>query len=292
MKSLIFTIKYMLYEIQTFFLNIFYYLRYFYYIETGKFDKDYSSNKNKTGYNLVFNDDFDDVNINWNNWNRWYSTPDSVSDINTANYIPEIDCLNINNGILEMSVNKNTNTLYPNIKYKAGNLYTSGNYTQNYGWFEICCKVPAKGRMFWPCFWLWGNSWPPEIDIFEFMDKDDVNTNHTNSMTMSLHWGLDNKINKSKYFSSQIMKTLKSFLKIKLNFEEHYHTMAIDWNPEYVDFYLDDIKIYRAIYFIPSNKMGIAAGVSVSDKNIIPKDEDLPAYYYIDYIRCYEKLKN
>jgi beta-glucanase (GH16 family) len=286
MKQLIFTFKFFLFEIWTLLLNTFYYFRYFYNVKHGHYNKDYTSPKDKNGYVLKFEDDFNNADINWSLWNRWYSNGDSINP-DTASYIPQVDCLNVENGILKMKVDKNTNPNFPQIQYKAGNLYTSGNYTQNYGWFEICCKVPAKGKMFWPCFWLWGNSWPPEIDIFEFMDKEDVNTEHTSSMSMTVHWGLDNKMNKSNYFSSQLMRTLKRFFGIKLNFDEHFHTMAIDWTPEYIDFYLDDIKIYRAIYFIPSNKMGIEAGVSVSDLSVKPQDKDLPAYFLIDYIRAY-----
>jgi len=287
MKQIWFTFKFFLFEIWTLILNVFYYLRFFWNVRKGFYNKDYNSPRDKKGYVITFEDDFDNAEINWKNWNGWYSNGESI-DPSTAICIPQVDCLIPENGILKMIVDKNTNLNFPQIEYKSGELYTSGNFTQNYGYFEICCKVPPNGRTFWPCFWLWGNSWPPEIDIFEFMDEKDVNTNHTTSMSMTLHWGLDNKVNKSKYFSSQLMRTLRKFLGVSLNFDERYHTMAIDWTPEYIDFYLDDVKVYRAIYFIPSNKMGITASVSVADLNVKPKDEDLPAYFFIDYIRAYK----
>jgi beta-glucanase (GH16 family) len=268
-------------------LNTFYYLRYYYNVKNGFYNRDYTSSKEKKGYILTFDDDFDTAEMDWTHWNEWYSNGDS-SDPSTETSIPQLDCLVSENGILKMIVDKHTNPSFPLSEYKCGNLYTSGNFTQVYGYFEICCKVPPKGRMFWPCFWLWGNSWPPEIDIFEFMDENDVNTEHTTSMSMTLHWGLDNKVNKSNYFNSQLVKTLRRFFGISLNYDEHFHTMAIDWTPEYVDFYLDDVKIHRAIYFVPSNKMGLAVGVGVYDLKYKPIDTDLPSHFLVDYVRAYK----
>ncbi len=287
MNQLIFTIKYILFQKLTYIQNIFYYFRYFCNVKRGFYNKNYYSKKDKKGYELTFDDDFDSSIINKTYWNGWYSNGDSINK-DTAICVPQEDCLIPENGILKMIVDKNTNPNFPKQEFKAGNLYTSGNFTQNYGYFEICCKVPPKGRMFWPCFWLWGNSWPPEIDIFEFMDKKDAKTKHTSSMSMTIHWGLENKLNQSKYFKSQLMRTLHKFLGISLNFDEHFHTMAINWTPEYIDFYLDDVKIYRSIYFIPSNKMGICTSVSVED--IKPNDSDLPAHFLIDYIRAYKHI--
>lgn len=35
-----------------------------------------------------------------------------------------------------------------------------------FGTFEIECILPTLPYA-WPAFWLWGGSWPPEIDVFE-----------------------------------------------------------------------------------------------------------------------------
>ena len=41
-----------------------------------------------------------------------------------------------------------------------------------YGQFEIDCEVPENGKT-WPAFWFYGTTWPPELDIFEFMPDTD-----------------------------------------------------------------------------------------------------------------------
>ena len=60
-----------------------------------------------------------------------------------------------------------------NVRYYSGTLSTRSSWAQTYGYFEIRAKLP-EGPGHWPAFWLLSavNGWPPEIDIFEVLGRE------------------------------------------------------------------------------------------------------------------------
>jgi beta-glucanase (GH16 family) len=151
-------------------------------------------------------------------------------------------------------------------------------WQQQYGYFEIRCKVPPKGKMFWPAFWLWGNDWPPEIDIFEFMAKEDVETGNSSEISMTLHWGQGNDV-----YHGQLGRKLKG-----VNWDENYHIYACKWEWDSVTFYIDNVAVYKNIYNVASNKMSILISNGAS-WDYIPQASDLPGIFYVDYVRAYQQ---
>lgn len=60
-----------------------------------------------------------------------------------------------------------------NVRYYSGSLSTFSSWSQTYGYFEVRAKLP-EGKGHWSAFWLVPsvNGWPPEIDIFEVLGRE------------------------------------------------------------------------------------------------------------------------
>ncbi len=100
-----------------------------------------------------------------------------------------------------------------------GNIYIEGKF-----------RMPDKSG-FWPAFWLNGNnSWPPEIDIFEYL------SNTPEKIYVGIHRQDSSKSNGDGGAGWWINRT-SSF------FQKEFHTYALDWGKTYINYYIDDILV-------------------------------------------------
>jgi len=294
MDYLFYFFKQLLRNIFTLFLNLFYFIRFYIKALFGYFNKNFSNDIEKKDWTLTFNDEFDGPEIDFNTkWNEYFSTH-TEHDSNGKNFCFSKDCIEVkdNKAYLYTKINEK----YPNdseFKYKVGNLnshpWEDKFFDQQYGYFEICCKVPPQGDKFWPAFWLYGETWPPEIDIFEFMDDKDVDTNHSKRISMTTHFGTPGKkgIN-TTFYATQLARKLGRFLGISVKFDKHFHLYAIRWEYNYIEWYIDNVAVFRNVYNIPNNKMQIVTNAGSSMKNP-PKENELPQEFIVDYVRAYQK---
>ena len=205
-----------------------------------------------------------------------------------------MDCIEIHDNKLHLYTKKNED--YPNnsdYPLKSGALSSQYNcngskgFEQHYGYFEVCCKVPPNGLTFWPAFWLYGNIWPPEIDIFEFMLEKDIDTGHSKGISMTTHWGSPGKKDMGRK-ATQLGRTLRKWLFASVNFEEHFHTYAVRWEWNYIEWYIDNVAVYRTVYNIPTNKMSVVISIGAK-KDKLPRDDQMPQDMVVDYVRVYQK---
>ena len=241
---------------------------------------------NIDGYKLVWNDEFDvagkpddtkwgyDIGGNgWGNNELQYYTEDSVN-------------VRVNNGNLEIEVH-----YYPNldINYTSARLVTKNKGDWKYGRIEVRAKIPA-GLGSWPAIWMlptdWEyGGWPAsgEIDIMEHVGYDQNNIHgsvHTESY--------NHKIGTQK--SNQIVIPSAS---------TEFHTYAVEWEAEKIDFFVDEQKYFsfanehKSYSEWPFDKrfhliLNIAfggnwGGAQGIDNSIFPIQMD------VDYVRVYEK---
>lgn len=103
----------------------------------------------------------------------------------------------------------------------------SANLDQQYGYFEIRCKVPGPPEMY-TAFWLIGRHIEPEeIDIFEFNVKG-----VPEAFTTTIHWGPDRPHKRQKVKTHQACRPW-----------EQYHIYACQWTPTEVRWYYDNKPI-------------------------------------------------
>lgn len=277
-------------------LNFYYWIRFYCKAKKDYFNKDFYNKPEKEGWDISFQDEFDGDKINWDvegGWNKWFSE----YNMNTPMEVPvahSTKCIKVKDGELHLYTMKNDdypeksdcplvtgilNSQYDSIGHKG--------FEQQYGYYETCCKVPPNGLTFWPAFWLYGATWPPEIDIFEFMSSDDIDTGHSKGISMTTHWGTPGKKSMKSGVATQLGRTLRKCLGVSVNFDEHFHIYACRWEWNYIEWYIDNVPVYRTMFNIPNNKMSIVIN-NGAKKGKLPKDEQMPQDFVVKYVRAYE----
>lgn len=119
-------------------------------------------------------------------------------------------------------------------EYSSAKISTRDKLTFKYGSITARAMVP-EGEGMWPAFWMLGvprsscDGWPScgEIDIMEVRGSD------TYHAVQSLHGpGYSGGAARSHYFTSS-----------EVPLHTKYHTYRVDWLPNSIKFYIDDIYV-------------------------------------------------
>jgi len=238
------------------------------------------------GWKLVWADEFNYKGLpDSSKWN--YDIGGEGWGNNEKQYYSNADTLNakVNNGMLSIIARKQKTGIN---NYTSARLTTKDRYSVKYGRIEVRAKMP-KGKGLWPAIWMlpgeWKyGTWPKsgEIDIVEAVGFE-VDTIHG-----SIHTGSFNHIqNTQKTQEVQVPDLYSSF-----------HTYAVEWQPNKIDFFVDDKKYMS---FVNSNKtseewpfdqdfyllLNLAVGGDWGGKKGID-DEIFPAEMQIDYVRVFK----
>lgn len=194
--------------------------------------------------------------------------------------------LRVENGILVIEARKEK---YETASYTSARINTIGKKMFKYGRIEVRAKLP-EGKGTWPAIWMLGENrqrdgYPAcgEIDIMEFVGKDPHNIHG------AIHYPeLDNK----KMNSSAKEFPLPSS-------KDGFHVYTIEWNRDSISYFVDNElfhcfnieeaervgrdNIFRKPFYLIIN---LALGGKWAGK--IDK-KNLPAQFYIDYIRYYKQ---
>ena len=175
-------------------------------------------------------------------------------------------------------------------KWTSGRMSTRGLFTLQYGRFEARIKLP-KGQGLWPAFWLLGanstaDGWPKcgEIDIME-------NLGHEPS-----------KIHGSMHgpgYSGAHPLTASYVLPGARTFADDFHVFAVEWEPNVVRFYVDDVlyetqtskSIPSGARWVYDHPFFVLLNLAVGGN--WPKDPDdttvSPSFMLVDYVRVYAR---
>lgn len=230
---------------------------------------------------LLFEDHFDAIALNEKHWN--YDLGNGCPNLcgwgNNERQIYTKKNVQLTDGKLVITATKEGDI------YKSGKIHTKKKIEFQYGTVEVRAKLP-KGHGLWPAIWMLGNdidenTWPAcgEIDIMEYVGKEP----HTiyNSLHTPSSYG--NTINSKKTF--------------KKNIEEGFHTYKTIWTKDFIEFYIDDEKVYtfspkekneknwpynKPFYLILNLAIGGNFGGPEVDDSIFPKE------FQIDYVKVYQ----
>ena len=220
------------------------------------------------GYNLVFEDNFNNLSeIKW--------------EIVTSEKYNWLECVTrdniyVENGNLVTRVKQGyCPSGLPGYNYNAGLAMSKDSW--KYGFFEIRAKV-AAGKGLNNGFWLIGTDWvwPPEIDIVETAGYDDI----PDTIYMS-YYNPDNEWKKDIYNGP--------------DFSQDFHIYGMEWTSTSITWYIDGVERYRVTRYdgsIASTHMQVILSMNrgwTDGIDGLPRDEILPKYQYIDYIKIYQK---
>ena len=174
-------------------------------------------------------------------------------------------------------------------EYTSARLQTAGHFQQEYGRYEARIKIP-KGQGIWPAFWMLGSDigkvgWPRcgEIDIMENVGFEPTKVHG------SLH---------GPQYSGDNPLTGGYTLPDHAAFSDAFHVFAVEWEPQVIRFYVDNILYEtQTIDSIPSHKhwafdhpFFVLLNVAVGGQ--WPGNPDastsFPTSMLVDYVRVYE----
>lgn len=118
-------------------------------------------------------------------------------------------------------------------EYTSARLKTLGLFSQRHGRFAARIKMPA-GEGMWPAFWMMGDDvsrvgWPQcgEIDVMENVGQE------PDTIHGSLHGPQRGSL--SKDFTRPFT------LSAGRRFSDAFHVFAVEWQPDAIRFYVDDL---------------------------------------------------
>ena len=243
--------------------------------------------------NLVFSDEFDvDGSINTDLWSFDIGTGAEQGIPGWGNqelqyYTDRPENIRVEDGMLHIIARRES---YQGSNYTSAKILTRGKFETTFGRFEARIKLPF-GQGIWPAFWLLGDDsdgtviWPQvgEIDIMEYKGQQPT----------IIH----GSIHGPGYSAGQAVT--RTFELPTGRFDTDFHVFAIEWGPDFIDYYVDDVNYFTVTpgsvgdneWVFNDNTFYIILNVAVggtfvgSPNNLTP----FPQTMLVDYVRVYEK---
>jgi beta-glucanase (GH16 family) len=196
------------------------------------------------GWQLVWSDEFDGVELNRKNWTFDLGAT-GWGNNERQNYTSERTNIFLVNGELVIRAVKN------GTNYSSARIKTLGLQSWAYGKMAARIKLPY-GQGIWPAFWMMGTNvnlagWPGcgEIDIMEMIGggrgRDDT-------IYGTIHWQEKGKHTSKGSGEYAVGKPL----------HEDYHVFEIEWTPASIIWKFDGAKYFEAP-IDPKNQPGTAS---------------------------------
>lgn len=235
--------------------------------------------------NLVMQDEFStDGAPNSSLWNYDIGTGVNGWGNNELQYYTDrTENVTVQNGYLIITAKEES---FEGSGYTSARILTKGKFEQTYGRIEARMKLPW-GQGLWPAFWMLGadidaNPWPGagEIDIMEFRGQEPT--------------VIHGSVHGPGYSAGEAIT--KSYDLENDRFDTGFHVFGIEWGPEYVNYYVDDV-LYNQI--TPADVTGewvfnkpfyLLINVAVGGSFVgSPNAETVfPQQMLVDYVRVYK----
>lgn len=180
---------------------------------------------------------------------------------------------------------------YKGYAYTSARINTKGHFAQTYGRFEARIWLTYAPGI-WPAWWLLGNNydkvgWPQcgEIDIMENKGWQ------PNIVSSALHF--------PGRFSGNPVGA--SYGMTNARFDTGFHLYAVEWDENYIDFYVDNILYNRVDAhanhggtWVFDHPFFLLLNVAVGGDFVgYPIDTTrFPQNLYVDYVRVYKDRRN
>lgn len=193
-----------------------------------------AASPDKTGYELVWEDDFDGDTLNRNHWNVEINGS-GCGNAELQYYIDDTANVAVRNGNLVLTARVQT---YAGKEFTSGRVNTQGKVAFKYGIIEARIKFPRTANGLWPAFWMMGNDikeagWPRcgEIDILEMGHADGIAAGRQEQLfNGAMHWG------ESPDKHIQTVGACTNSYSLQ---DGKYHTFSLLWTPEVIEMYVD-----------------------------------------------------
>jgi len=196
-------------------------------------------------FRLAFHDEFDGAELDRSTWyTRYIYAGRTLDHLNDDQQVYRDNNNHIvSDGTLKLFAYK-VREDPSGINYESGMIRS--HYTRKYGYFEARVRMPG-GRGVFPAFWLnpEDQTWPPEYDIFEFVNnevEDRINMLHTGVINHGAQGGAFLYVDPN--FHTDWTYWLASF-----NFPDDFHVIAGLWDTDdTVTTFVDGVPIVTRSY--------------------------------------------
>ncbi|MDR1720645.1 MAG: glycoside hydrolase family 16 protein [Dysgonamonadaceae bacterium] len=209
----------------------------------------------KTGWKLVFEENFDGSAVNTAEWSMYNGSG------HTGNGLRRPEAFSIENGLLVVTAQMKDGQLV------SGGMAHRKNYT--YGKFEFRVRTekdPALATSGVVLTWPQSEIWPAdgELDIYETMTNGDRNPFYT-----VIHYAANNQ---------------------QIQYQHHYdatqwHTIAMEWLPEIIRIFRDDVLVYTCNK--PEAIPDVAHHLCIQLDAFKTTMND-PVHMYVDWVKIYQ----
>lgn len=226
------------------------------------------------GWQLKFSDDFSADKLDRSKWSPCFfwgiskgCTNGGAGDLQWF----QSDEVSIQNGVLRLRAQKRQSN---GKEYTSGMIASHDKFSFQYGYAEFRAKVP-KGKGYWSTLWLLpqNKTWPPELDVAEFVGSN------TNNVHMTLHYNNGGHKSSSGWWGGT-------------DFSADYHTYAVEWTQDALVWYVDGVERRRYTgEGIPKNPMYLTATLAIGAAWTVGPDDStrFPGYLEIDYIKVWQR---
>jgi len=243
----------------------------------------YTSPSSYSGYNLVWEEEFDGSTLDLTDWN--YETGASGWGNNESQYYRSGNKnAELDQGYLRITAKEETHLGAP---YTSARLTTQGKESFQYGRIDIRAKVPY-GQGVWPALWMLGDNfgsagWPTcgEIDIMELIGGDGYNDR---TVYGTAHWS--NNGSHAEYGGNRS-------LPLGEKFNDEFHVFSIVWNSSSIKWYVDN-SLYHTMNTASltafQNKFFFILNIAVEGNwpGPVGPSTQFPQYMLVDYIRVFQ----
>lgn len=235
-----------------------------------------------TGYEVVFEDNFDGDSLNTDVWEYRGSGP-RRGGFNAASQVK------VENGNMIIRGDYQTDGTYGEGWY-TGMVKLKERYCK--GYFEIRC-ICNPGEGFWSAFWIQADSpytasvskggvGGAEIDIFESMSWE--KTLNRNSVSQTIHCaGVDGV---QEGFQSRMLGTFYGN-----NIYEEYNTYGLMWTDTEYIFYINGVETARSSFGNGVSEVAedVIVSLEIPDIEKLEKiEKDFSTEYVVDYVKIYQ----
>jgi beta-glucanase (GH16 family) len=235
---------------------------------------------------LMFGDDFDGPALDPGRWHTcfWWAGSTCSIEPNEELQLYTPGNVTVADGVLRLQARPEAAVAWNDrtYGYTSGMISSGGRdggtepgFTFTYGYMEARVKVPA-GAGLWPAFWALpaDHGWPPELDVMEIVG------NRPDAVRMTYHF-LD--AGGSHQGPGRTWEGP--------DFSAGWHTFGLDWGPDTLVWYVDDIERWRftdasAITASPSYVvLNLAVGGTLAGAP--DPSTPFPGDYLVDYVRVW-----
>ncbi|GAB4245302.1 MAG: glycoside hydrolase family 16 protein [Ekhidna sp.] len=245
-------------------------------------------------YELVWEDDFDGITGDSpdtiNNWTFEIGTGDNGWGNQELQYYTN----RTENAVLDGKGNLIITAIqesFEGSEYTSARMITKDKREFQYGRIEARLITPFSQGL-WPAFWMLGadideNPWPAagEIDIMELRGQE------PRTIAGSIHG--------PGYSAGDAITS--DFTLVDARFDTDFHVFAVEWGPNFIDFYVDDM-LYQQLTpesipvgseWVFDKDFFILLNVAVGGNYVGPPGDNsrFPQTMIVDYVRVYEQIQ-